>query len=268
MKEHRKMQRQFKEEEVPSRYKIRIQKFLKGPMDTSLSQVRLSKLSDMEKVQIFRSMLERVFQETDRQENMYEDIDTYCNVNNANGRSHKGSRKNNTDEEQKRHYMQVTLNEVFSIRKLEKLFIMIARHCCFYACIKMDFMVKSIMCESADFLVESLIFDWMMSKLGGVKGWAQVYEMEKEINAGRAKPPSKHKGNDNRIYGTAANSRAQSRQQASGAYAEFSSNQPYGDHVKATRGGAQMAANEKYNSRNNPQNCEKVKSTGCSCVIM
>ena len=53
-------------------------------------QVRLTKLSDLEKVKIFRSMLERVFQESeqDRQENMYEDIieppldtntNSYCN---------------------------------------------------------------------------------------------------------------------------------------------------------------------------------------------
>ena len=53
-------------------------------------QVQLTKLSDLEKVKIFRSMLERVFQESeqDRQENMYEDIieppldtntNSYCN---------------------------------------------------------------------------------------------------------------------------------------------------------------------------------------------
>ena len=49
------------------------------------------------------------------------------------------------------------------------------------------------MSEAADFLVESLIFDWMMNKLGGMKGWSQVYEMEREIAAGRAQPPSKMK---------------------------------------------------------------------------
>ncbi len=76
-------------------------------------------------------MLEQVFQESDsRHENLYEDVDT-CN-----------QWRNSSERERQKHYMQVTLNEVFSIRKLEKLFIMIARHCCFYSCIKMDFMVR------------------------------------------------------------------------------------------------------------------------------
>ena len=102
------------------------------PLFANKGHVRLTKLSDLEKTKIFRNMLERVFQENEmKTENMYEDVDmTYRSKAEGDAAS------------RKQHYYQMTLNEVFSIRKLEKLFILIARHCCFYACIKMDFMVS------------------------------------------------------------------------------------------------------------------------------
>ncbi len=115
------------------------------------------------------------------------------------------------------------------------------------------------MAEAADFLVESLIFDWMMSKLGGVKGWAQVYEMEKEIAAGRAKPPKKGAGKNGAKTGQRGN--APTAQTTYNQILEY-------DERQAKAAKHKTAAKSNRNCSKNKRSKEAPQNTGCSCSIL